>query len=87
MQMCEQMTGTVIEAGRLAGFASPEMRGLFEEWVKALEGEIIELLKEKGICSPSDLAAHLKLSEESVLFLIGKLAREGRLKITGVKLN
>jgi len=31
MQMCEQMTGTVIEIGRLAGFASLELRGLFEE--------------------------------------------------------
>ena len=38
MQMCEQMTGTVIEIGRLAGFASPELRGLFEEWVKAVGG-------------------------------------------------
>ncbi len=86
MQMCEQMTGTVIEVGRLAGFASLELRGLFEEWVKALEGEVIEFLKEKGSCLPADLAAQLKLSEESVLFLISKLVREGRLKITGVKL-
>jgi predicted HTH transcriptional regulator len=86
MQMCEQMTGTVIEIGRLAGFASPELRGLFEEWVKALEGEIIGFLKEKRSCSPADLAARLKLSEESILFLIGKLVREGKLKITGLSL-
>jgi len=86
MQMCEQMTGTVIEIGRLAGFASPELRGLFEEWVKALEGEVIEFLKERGSCPPADLAAQLKLTEESVLFLIGKLVREGKLKVTGVKL-
>ena len=86
MQMCEQMTGTVIEIGRLAGFASPELRGLFEEWVKALEGEVIGFLKGRGGCPPADLAAQLKLSEESVLFLIGKLVREGKLKITGVKL-
>ncbi len=86
MQMCEQMTGTVIEVGRLAGFASLELRGLFDEWLKALEGEIIEFLKEKGSCIPADLANQLKLSEESVFFLIGKLVREGKLKITGVKL-
>jgi hypothetical protein len=86
MQMCEQMTGTVIEVGRLAGFASPELRGLFEEWVKALEGEIIEFLKGKGSCLPADLAVQLKLSEESILFLISKLVREGKLKIIGVSL-
>jgi hypothetical protein len=86
MQMCEQMTGTVIEIGRLAGFASPELRGLFEEWVKALEAEIIDFLKDKGSSLPTDLAGHLKLSEESILFLIGKLVREGKLKIVGVSL-
>lgn len=86
MQMCEQMTGTVIEVGRLAGFASPELRGLFDEWLKALESEIIEFLKEQGSCPPADLAAQLKLSEESVFFLIGKLVREGKLKITGISL-
>jgi hypothetical protein len=86
MQMCEQMTGTVIEIGRLAGFASPELRGLFEEWVKALEIELIDFLQGKGSCPPADLVVQLKLSEESILFLIGKLVREGKLKITGVKL-
>ena len=86
MQMCEQMTGTVIEVGRLAGFASPELRGLFEEWVKALEDELIGFLQDRESCTPADLAAQLKLSEGSVLFLIGKLVREGKVKITGVKL-
>lgn len=84
--MCEQMTGTVIEIGRLAGFASPELRGLFDEWVKAVEDECIDFLKDKGSCPPAELAVHLRFSEESILFLIGKLVREGRLKITGVTL-
>ena len=84
--MCEQMTGTVVEIGRLSGFASPELRGLFEEWIKALEQEIIEFLKEKGSCSPADLATQLKLSEESVLFLICRLVKEEKLKITGISL-
>ncbi len=84
--MCEQMTGTVVEIGRLAGFASPELRGLFDEWLKALEDEIINILKEKGNCPPADLAGQLKLTEESVLFLIGRLVKEGRVKITEVKL-
>jgi hypothetical protein len=52
MQMCEQMTGTAIEIGRLAGFASPELRGLFEERVKALQGEVIEFIRENGSCPP-----------------------------------
>lgn len=86
MQMCQQMTGAVIEIGKMASFATPEIRGLFEEWAKAVEGEILEFLKEHKSSTPGEIAAKLKITEESVLFLIAKLAREGKLKITGVKL-
>lgn len=80
------MTGAVIEIGKMASFATPEIRGLFEEWAKAVEGEILEFLKEQQSSTPAEIAAKLTLTEESVLFLIGKLASEGKLKITGVKL-
>jgi hypothetical protein len=86
MNMGQQMTGAVIEIGKMASFATPEIRGLFEEWVKAVEGEILAFLKEQKSSAPVEIAAKLKITEESVLFLIGKLAREGKLKITGVKL-
>ena len=86
MQMGQQMADAVIEMGKMASFATPEIRGLFEEWVKAVEGEILEFLKGQESSTPGEIAAKLKLTEESVLFLIGKLAREGKLKITGVKL-
>ncbi len=85
MQMCEQTNGTVIDIGKMASYATPELRGLFEEWVKVVEDEILAFVKEQGSAYPPDIAAKLKLSEESVLFLVGKMAREGKLKITGVK--
>ena len=86
MQMCQQMAGAVTESASMASFATPEVRGLFEEWVKAVEEEIIGLLKEKRSAEPSEIATKLKISEESALFFIGKMARERKLKITGVKL-
>jgi DNA-binding Lrp family transcriptional regulator len=86
MNMGQQMTGAVIEIGKMASFATPEIRRLFEEWAKAVEGEILEFLKEQKSSAPAEIAAKLKITEESVLFLVGKLAREGKLKITGVKL-
>jgi hypothetical protein len=36
---------------------------------------------------PSEIAAKLKISEESALFFIGKMAREKKVKITGIKLQ
>lgn len=85
MQMSQQMAGAIKETGERASFATPEVRGLFEEWAKVVEEEIITFLKEKGSSEPSEIAAQLKISEESALYFIGKMAREGKLKITGVK--
>jgi hypothetical protein len=86
MQMCQQMAGAVSESASMASFATPELRALFEEWAKAVEEEILGFLKEKGSSNPSEIASKLKISEESTLFLIGKMAREKKLKITGMKL-
>ena len=85
MQTGQQMAGAVTESASMASFATPELRGLFEEWAKAVEEEIVAFLREKGSSEPSEVAARLKISEESVLYFIGKMAREGRLKITEIK--
>ena len=86
MQMGQQMAGAISESASMASFATPELRALFEEWAKAVEEEILGFLKEKGSSNPSEIASKLKISEESTLFLIGKMAREKKLKITGMKL-
>ena len=87
MQMGQQMAGAITESASMASFATPEVRGLFEEWARAVEEEIIGLLKDKVTSEPSEIAAKLKISEESALFFIGKLAREKKVKITGIKLQ
>lgn len=87
MQMGQQMAGAISESSSLASFATPEVRGLFEEWMRSIEEEILGFLKEKGSSEPSKVAVRLKVSEESVLFFISKMAREGKLKITGVALK
>ncbi len=86
MQMGQQMAGAITESASMASFATPEVRGLFEEWAKAVEEEIVGFLKEKGSSEPSEIAAKLKISEESALYFIGKMAREKKVKITGIKL-
>lgn len=86
MKMCQQMTDAVTGTAKMASFATPELRGLFEEWARAVEEEILGLLKEKAVSEPSEIAVKLKLSEESILFFIGKMAREGKLKVTVVTL-
>ena len=81
------MAGAVTESASMASFATPEVRSLFEEWARAVEEEIVGLLKDKGTSEPSEIAAKLKISEESALSFIGKMAREKKVKITGIKLQ
>ena len=85
MGMMKQMTGTMEETANIMFFATPEIRGLFEEWVKVLEEEIIAFVKEKQKTSLSDIAAKLKISEESAVFFIGKLAREHKLTLGEIR--
>lgn len=81
MKMMKQMTDPVTETESTTSFATPEIRGLFEEWVKILEEEIMAFVKEKEKTNLSDISAKLKISKESTLFFIGKLAREGKLTL------
>ena len=80
MKMMQQMTSAG-EGTSAGGFASPEMLGLFEEWQRSLEEELIKFVKDSGKTSPSNIAAKLKISQDTVLLLVGKLAREGKLTI------
>mgnify|MGYP001465272869 CR=1 FL=1 len=85
MKMMEKMMGSMSESAKVASYATPEMRTLFEEWLKNLETEVIEFVKEKGKATPEDIATKLKISTDSVIFLIAKLVREGKLSIGEIK--
>jgi len=45
----------------------------------------LEFVRAKGEVEPKDIASHLKIKEESVLFFITRLARQGKLKVTGLR--
>lgn len=86
MKMMEQMSAAG-EGTNAGGFASPEMRGLFEEWQRSLEEELIKFIKDSVKTRPSDIAAQLKISQDTVLLLVGKLARQGKLIIGEIRVS
>ncbi|MDP1990238.1 MAG: hypothetical protein Q8K00_04380 [Syntrophales bacterium] len=87
MTVAQKVTGSVAETSTMATYATPEVRGLFEEWAKAVEEEILAFLKEKGKANPSDISAKLSISEESALFFIGKMAREGKITLGEIRIG
>jgi len=44
--------GAITGPASVASFATPEIRGLFEEWAKAVEEEIVAFLKRRDRASP-----------------------------------
>ncbi|MEW6721440.1 MAG: helix-turn-helix domain-containing protein [Thermodesulfobacteriota bacterium] len=82
MEMCRGMVGSVTRSAEMAAYATPELRGLFEEWLGQIEAEILEFLKGKDTVTPEEVAERFKLSKESAVFLVSKLARDGQIRIS-----
>ena len=84
MAMCQAMVTSVATSAEMAAYATPEVRGLFEEWSTTVGEEIVAALKAQGETDLNQLSAQLKISPESVLYFLGKLVREGRASISHI---
>ena len=80
MEMCKRMMSSITQTGEIASFANPEVRGLFEEWAQQIEEEILSFIKEKESIHPEEIAAHLKISKESVHYFLSRLAQKGKIQ-------
>ncbi len=73
-----------VEARKLGTYATAEVRTLFEDWVKGVEQAVLDLVKEAATTHPEEVAQHFDFSEESAIFFLSKLAREGKIRISAV---
>ncbi len=84
MKMSQGMAGAIDETQAKSSSVTPdataEINGLFEEWLSAVEDEILEILSKEQSLKPSGIAAKLKISERSVNFFMDKMKKEGKLK-------
>ncbi|HEX3045739.1 MAG TPA: helix-turn-helix domain-containing protein [Bacillota bacterium] len=77
MEMCKKMMSSINQSNELATFATPEIRGLFEEWVGQLDNEVLDFVKKTKSTNPDELAVHLKISKDSAVYLLSRLAQKG----------
>lgn len=82
MEMCRQMTQAVERASEMAAYATPELRDLFEDWLRQVEEEILAFVSEQGKGDALEIAERLKISEQSAVFLLSKLARAGKIHMS-----
>ena len=84
MKMSQRMAGAIdetqVKSFSVTPDATAEINGLFEEWLRTVEEEILEILSKEKSLNPSGIAAKLKISEKSVIFFMDKMKKEGRLK-------
>jgi hypothetical protein len=85
--MGQQVMGSIAETANLASFATPEVRALFEEWAKLVEEEILAFIKDNAPATPVDIAADMRLSEESTLYFLSKMLREGKITVGEIRVK
>jgi hypothetical protein len=79
--MCAEMLTAIKQTTDMAAFASPELHGLFAEWLGTMEDQALKLLHEKGATDMAVLAEMLGIGEESAAYLLAHLAKHGKVNL------
>ncbi len=83
--MCRKMMASIGKTSELATFATPEVRGLFEEWAAQIEEEIFLFVKESKTTDADQIAARFKLSKNSANYFLTRLSQQGRISLKAEK--
>ena len=73
--MSEEEWGAISE--ELGLYGTPEARALFDDWVSRMEQAVLACVREQGLTEPQEIAAHLEISSDSVLFFLDRLMTRG----------
>lgn len=83
--MCRKMMATIGRTSDLATFATPEVRGLFEEWAAQIEEEIFHFIQESMTTDAEQIAARFKLSKNSANYFLSRLSQQGKISLKAEK--
>ena len=79
--LCRDMVSSIRQTHRVAAMATPEVQGLFEDWVEQIEQEMLDFLKDKKAADVKDIAEHFKISKDSAYYFLTKLAQKGKIHL------
>ncbi len=66
---------------KLSSYSTPELRGLFNDWLTEIEHMVVDFVNSRHRAHPAEIAAHLHIERESVIFILSKLTREKKISI------
>ncbi len=58
---------------------------MIPDWKTKIEREYVRALRGRGSVTPREVAARLGISEDSAVFWLTELARDGQVRITGIE--
>ena len=79
--MSKEVLSAISHSHEIATYSTPELRGLFNDWLTEIESEVVVFLEGKEQIEPEKVAKHLRLERESTIFILNKLAREGKIDV------
>ena len=79
--MSKEVISAISHSYELATYSTPELRGLFNDWLSEIEEEVLKFVKEGNKVDYDEIAQHLRLKHESIIFILSKLAREGKVNM------
>ncbi len=68
-----------------AARGTPELRKMFGEWARTVEGKVLATLEAQGPLDLAALARALEVSPESALHLVDKLVRDGKATVGSIQ--
>ena len=77
-RMAGAVDETQVKSSSVPPDVTAEVNGLFEDWLRTAEDEILDLLSKEKSLRPSEIAAKLKISEKSVNFFMDKMKKESK---------
>lgn len=81
LDMSKEVVSIVSHSYEMATYSTPELRGIFNDWMGEIENEVLEYLKDRKKMDHNEVADHFRLKPESAIFILSKLAREGKIKM------
>jgi hypothetical protein len=79
--MSKEVLSAISYSYEIATYSTTELRGLFNEWLKEIEKEVLIFLNGKERIEPEEVAKYFKLERESAVFILNKLSREGSIDV------
>jgi hypothetical protein len=85
MDMCKKMMAGMEQNRDADQLATPEIQTLFEEWARQMDSEVLGLIQSGEKVDIDDIAAQLKITRESLLYFLTRLARQGKIDLKPIK--